>query len=448
MRHRIFQHVLFVSLACTLGCSSEAGKDEYAKVITDEYGQLTRARGTANAELQNELDRVEEQGGLPAQLDSPPPDRSTNTAVVLAGLYPANTMERLNLASGDLLPADRFTFTPLMLEKAIRFRRTHNQARLYSREAYQLPVCHFGLMHKAGFFADTSFVEVVKLCCRLEAFHAAESLANDDLPGAVEAVSYLLRGAELLSLEQHVICRIEAAKLRKLGLSVVEAIVHDAELEIPSVTRLHGLLAGQLDRWPPDARAWIGDRALGLHTYEAIRGGDMIWLLTDQEVQELAEELDLSVFEAAALRGIDDDEVFYLQTMSELVAACNQPFYARQEVFVRMKLQLSETESSPEYPIVAGRMLLRDVEQGQRIQAEDRAACEAWCLALALAAGQSPPPYEINPLSGKPYDVELLPGRTIVACDGKPADPWYASIVVPWPDRAAQSARRDNARVQ
>lgn len=448
MRQRISQHVLLLTLVCTLGCSVEAGQDEYAKVITDEYGHLTRARSSSSVELQNELDRVEEQSGLPAQLDSPPPDKNSNTAVILAGLYPVKSMERLNMASLELLPADRFTFSPLMLEKVIRFRRTHDQARLYSRTAYELPQCHFGLMHTAGFFADTSFVEVVTFCCRLEAFQAAECLANDDLAGAVEAVGYLLRGAELLSHEQHVICRIEATRLRKLGLSVVEAIVHDAELDIPSVTRLHGLLAGQLDRWPHDARAWIGDRALGLHTYEAIRGGDMIWLLTDQEVQELAEQLNLSVFEAAALRGIDDDETFYLQTMNELIEACNQPFYLRREAFVRMQLRLSETESSPEYPIVAGRMLLRDVEQGQRLQAEDRAACEAWCLALALAAGQSPPPFEINPISGKPYNVELLPGRTIVTCEGKPADPWYASIVVPWPDRAAHSARRDKARVQ
>lgn len=448
MRLNCGWNIALICLVLSTGCSVQSSEEDYAEVVTDEYGQLTRARRSVSVELQEELDRVVEAAGTPAQLDSPPPDKHTNAAVVLAGLYTPKGIERIEKESQALIPQGQFTFSPLHLEKVIRFRLIHDQARLDSRAAYDLPQCHFGLMHKAGFFADTSFVDVVRMCGRLEAFQAAECLANNDLTGTVEALDYLLRGVEALSNEQHVICRIEAARLRRLALAVIEALVHHRDLDLPSLAQAHALLAGQLDRWPPDARAWIGDRALGLHTYEAIRGGDMIWLLTDQEVQQLAEEMSLSVFEAAALRGIDADEVFYLQTMHELIAACERPFFQRREVFVRMGLRLSELDNTPEYPIVAGRMLLRDVEQGQRIQAEDRAACEAWCIALALAAGKSPPPFEVNPLSGKPYEVELLPGQTIVASEGKPADPWYAAIVVPWPDRAQHNARRDKARVQ
>jgi len=426
-------------LVCVSGCSLESSDEQYAKMVTDEYGQLTRARNSTNAQLQDELDRVEEAKATPDQLDSPPPAKNSNTAVALSGLFSMQSMERIDAASHKLIPEGPFTFSPVTLERMIRFE---------SRKAYDLPECHFGLLHKAGFFADTSFVDVVRVCGRLEAFEAAEYLANDDMVGAVEALSYLLRGAELLGNEQHVICRIEAARLRRVGLGIIEAIVQHSDLDVASITQVHAMLAAQLDRWPQDARAWIGDRALGLHTYEAVRGGDMIWLLTDREVQELVQEMSLSVFEAAALRGIDADEVFYLQTMRELIKACEQPFYKRREVFVRMRLRLNELETTPNYPLVAGRMLLGDIEQGQRIQAEDRAACEAWCLALALAAGQSPPPYQVNPLSGKPYQVELLPGQTIVAAEGKPADPWYTAIVVPWPERTQQSARRDNVRVQ
>lgn len=448
MRSLVCWPIILFCLVITAGCSSQSSEEDYAEVVTKEYGHLTRARRSTSVELQEALDRIEEHGGTPAQLDSDPPNAQSNAAVALAGLFSPQGIERLDKESFELLPQGQFTFDPLQLEKVIRFRRMHDGARLDARAGYDRPECHFGLMHKAGFFADTSFVEVVRICGRLEAFQAAECLANNDLAGTVEALDYMLRGAEALAGEQHVICRIEAARLRRVALSVIEALVHHRDLDTNSLAKAHALLAGQLERWPSDARAWIGDRALGMHTYEAIRGGDMIWLLTDREVQQLVEEMSLSVFEAAALRGIDADEVFYLQSMQDLIKACELPFFQRREVFVRVALRLSELENSPEYPLVAGRMLLRDVERGQQIQAEDRAACEAWCIALALAAGKSPPPFQVNPLSGKPYEVELLPGQTIVASEGAPADPWYAAIVVPWPDRTQHSASRDKARVQ
>lgn len=441
-------HMLVFLLVGAAGCSVESRDEQYAKMVTDEYGQLTRARSSPNAELQDELDRVEDEGGTPVQLDSPPSDGGSNTAVALLKLFSPKSLERADKASRELIPEDRFTFSPMVLEKMIRLRQKYEQAWLNSRAAYDLPHCNFGLMHKAGFFADTSFIDVVCVCGRLEAFQAAECLSNNDLAGAVKSLGYMFRGAESLGNERHVICRIEAARLRRIALAVAEAIVLHPNLDVESITHVYAMVAAQLDHWPQDSRAWVGDRALGLHTYEAIRGGDLIWLLTDQEMQRLVEETNLSVFEAAALRGIDADEIFYLRTMRDVIAACEQPFYRRREVFVRTRLRLNELEDTPEYPVIAGRMLLGDIEQGQRIQAEDRAACEAWCLALALAAGQSPPPYQLNPLSGKPYQVELLPGQTIVAAEGKPADPWYTAIVVPWPERTQQSARRDKARVQ
>ncbi len=448
MRSKYRRHIPWLFLFFAAGCSLESADEQYAKVVTEEYGQLTRARSSTSVELQDALDRIEEEHATPAQLDSQPPDKSRNTAVALTNLFSMRSLERIDAKSRDLIPADRFAYSPLTLEKMIRFRRIHENAWLESRKAYDLPECNFGLMHKAGFFADTSFIDVIRFCGRLEAFQAAECLANNDLPGAVEALGYMLRGTELLGNEYHVICRIETARLRRLALGVVESIVQHSDLDIAMLTQVHALLAEQLERWPLDSRAWIGDRALGLHTYEAIRGGDLIWLMTDQEIQQLAEEMNLSVFEAAALRGIDADEIFYLQTMHDAIEACSRPFYQRRETFVRLRLRLNELENTPHDPIVARRMLLGDIEPGQRIQAEDRAACEAWCLAVALAAGQSPPPYQVNPLSGDPYDVELLPGQTIVAAEGKPADPWYAAIVVPWPQRAPRSALRENTRVQ
>jgi hypothetical protein len=67
-------------------------------------------------------------------------------------------------------------------------------------------------------------------------------------------------------------------------------------------------------------------------------------------------------------------------------------------------------------------MLLPNIENGHRLQAKDRALCEAWATALSLGAGRKPPPYSVNPLTGQPYKILRQNGR-IELVTGDPAHP-------------------------
>ena len=63
------------------------------------------------------------------------------------------------------------------MEKAIRFRERYEAERQQCREALGRPKCSFGIEYQAGFATDLSRIDVARICARLEAFAAAESLA-------------------------------------------------------------------------------------------------------------------------------------------------------------------------------------------------------------------------------------------------------------------------------
>jgi hypothetical protein len=59
-------------------------------------------------------------------------------------------------------------------------------------------------------------------------------------------------------------------------------------------------------------------------------------------------------------------------------------------------------------------LLLPAVQNGQAIQARERANCEAWAIALARATGRPGPPFQVNPLTGDRYRSEEKDGKILV----------------------------------
>ncbi len=233
-----------------------------------------------------------------------------------------------------------------------------------------------------------------------------------------------MRLIEALGRVKLVESRMQTAFLRAEMLEAVDwTVAHPAATQ-EVYDRLYEMLDHQLATWPPDAWAWIGDRAVGLHTYEVVRDGRLRWLLTPEEFMLLKEEGVLDQLLHPAPRDLEADEWFYLQTMRQMIRACDQPYYERRDFFQELWQSLQARRNASDFPIVAARILLKDVENGHRIQARDRALCEAWSLALAAASGRQQPEYTTNPLSGQTYRVVDGEHRITVwnVGDGTPED--------------------------
>jgi len=392
------------------GCRDQDAEDAPGRLSAERFGTLPGLRETPHPELQAELARIVEEEGTPQQLARRDVAPEENAAAELARLFLPTRVAATFEQSGEIFPQGRFAFNPVRLQRAIEFLEKYRGQHKRAREALARPECHFGIRYQAGFEADLGFIDVVRCCARLEAFAAAEALDHDDPDAAAEAFAYMLRLAACLAAEKHVTCRLEGAFLRAEALAVLESLV-----EHPDVTRVHlerlcARLDEQLTDWTADAEAWIGDRALGMHAYELVRAGRLEDLLTPKEIAQFAEEGILKELPAAAQRTVNQDELYYLRTIRQIIDGCARPYYTRAELFEGIRLDLHEKRNSPEFPVVAARLLLVDIEKGQAIQAQDRAACEAWALALALASGGQQPDYRINPLSGEPYQVERQQG--------------------------------------
>jgi hypothetical protein len=406
-------------LATAAGCSNGSTPEEKATEEAKAFGALSGLKATPDQALQDELARVVEDGGTPELLAAGeiPPD--TNVAAGLVALFEGIDRQRLALIraeSDTLFPEGPFTLDPIQREKAIRFRKRYEKERMGARLAMQRPECRFPIQYEAGPADELPFLDAVWICSRLEAFRASEALSALDVDTAVESLRYQLRLAECVAAEPHPIARLEGAFLRIEALLVLQAIVASEGFQRRHALLIHGWLSDQLATWPDDALAWIGDRAQGMVIYEAVRGGRLKDFLTDEEKEQIKETGSFSAFEDAVLRDVNSDQLFYLVAMGQVIESCEYPYHTRVADFEELRRDLHERRNRSDFPLVAGRFLLLDVEKGHVIQARDRANCEAFVMALALACGEKPPELGNNPLTGRPYRVER-DAKTVMVFD-------------------------------
>jgi len=420
-----------LGLLVAVGCRQGATPEDARQQAAEDFGQLPGLTGSPDPRLQSELARIVDEGGTPALLAERRIPESENVAAGLTHLFPAEEVRSILAESGDIFPPREFTFNSLQLEKASRFRKKYEVQRRQVRQALGRGACNFGIRFEEGFAADLGFIDLVRLCARLEAFDAAESLAGGNLDAAADSLGGMLRLAACLAGEKHAIARLEGAFCRTEALAVLRAIVEHPKAGRSHLARMAKLVRRQLDTWPPDADAWIGDRALGMHAYEAVRAGRVVELLTEEEFKRFAEEETLRDLPGATRRNVNEDELYYLETMRKIIEACANPYYKRRALFESIRQDLHHKRNSTLFPLVAGRLLLVDIEKGHVIQARDRANCEAWSLGLAAALGKERPPYRINPLTGSEYEVRKEDGQVTVSGVFPEELPGVPSVVVP-----------------
>ncbi len=398
---------LFVILTAVLLLGCGEGKDAKHADMSPAvaYGKLPGLKAAPDKRLQDELARIVDEAATPELLAQSRVLDKDNAAAIFKELFEEKKVEKIFLKSEELFPKGPFTFNAISLEQAIQFRWQYEEQRLKARDALSRPGCDMGIRHDHGYSDDLSLVNVFWICSRLEAFTAAELLAEGDPTTAIEAVEYILRLAALMAAEKNATVRLQAAFMRTEALNVLQSVVNHQKTSLENLQRVHAVIREQLADWTPDSYAWIGDRALGMYAYELARDGQLGSILTPEEIEGFSEEGILFQVPAAAGREIDDDEAYYLDAMRRIIDSCEKPYHTRVELFKDIRKDLHEKRNLPEFPVIAGRLLLPNIEKGHVIQARDRANCEAWSLATALATGTEPPLVEINPLTGKPYTV-------------------------------------------
>ncbi len=441
--------ILIFGICSGVGCKKQPQAEFPEQLSVEDYGRLPGLKGTPLEELQNELARIVEQQGTPELLDGvgsvaeeessgrqPSSKRSripdySNVAAGLADAFSKKTLRSLQDAADKHYPRKRFEFNALQLRTATGFLSRHQDKLLRARKALQRPKCDFGFEHIRGFGNDVSFIDRARLAGRLEALSAAKSLFIDNDPQkAIRAMQNMLQWAKLLGSEWHAAARLQAGMLRAEALDVLQAIVLHPRCGGKDLERLHEIVYKHLAEWPRDADAWIGDRALGMHCYEVVRDGFIEGLLTQEEAEDFSGIGSLEELSEAAKAIADEDELFYLCAMRKIIASCELPYYQRANVADEILAEAAEKKDSPDYPLVADRLLLPDINHGLRMQAQDRAAAESWVIGLEAALAR-PISYKVNPLTGKKYRISRGKKQVSVLEPGAGVEKAKAMVVVP-----------------
>ena len=400
-----------LAVVCLIGCNRQSR--DFETEITD-CADLPGARRSENSRLQQALREVELANGLPRHMTREPPPDDDNAAVALAQVFNDRSREQLDAVTHAAMPTNRFEFDEKQLVKVKRLLRRWETEREQLAVATKLPRCRFAIDFERGYFAEHPFLTEAAIASRLALLECVPSLVDGDLAAAQGNLSRALRWIGWLDDEPLLEGKILAARLRGEALLVVEAIAWHPQADPATWRELLKLLQQQLDHWPSDEAGLIGDRARSLHAYEVIRGGMFDLLLTPEEIAKLVEEKQLDRLKNLSLAAIDLDEALYLETMHEIIALADVPFFERQPKLAELFGKLESLAHGRGYPELAMRLFLADLVPAQEQLARDRGRYEGWAIALAAAVGDDLPTYRVNPLNGHPYVVQRTTQETAV----------------------------------
>ena len=397
------------------GCQKHSSSPAPQRNAVVKYGQLPGVKQTHHRGLREEISRLEDEKVTPhllelreslrsPVLDEDGVDESNETRATWLHVFKTSEIESLDRKLEGLFGTNPFRLSAHERRRALDFANRYVAQMEKIRASLRRKNRRLSIRHTHGFLADTSFVEIGRIYVRLEQIRAADRFDKEGAGAVEESFSFMFQMLHRLAEVPHVVSRLAAAQLRREVLSGLQVVVRDKRTRRSVFERLYRLVLVQLDHWPRDANAWIGDRALGLHAYEMIRAGYLSSLLSFNELHEFREDGTLARLVNATER-IDEDEYYYLRTMRRVIQSCEFPYYERVDLLSDLRDEQGRIRQDADCPIIAIKLLLEGIESAHRLQALDRALCEAWRLGLAAALQHDFEPQRLNPLTGEPYVI-------------------------------------------
>jgi len=402
-----------------------------AEMVT-QAAKLDKTKQSSHAVLQDELRRLSAERALPDQLDGQRHIAAMHPESLAAKLHKilddAQT-DRILKRLPDFFPQGRQSFNAVTIESSAGFLQFYQTPHQAARQALDGPQSPFEWLATDGWFADTRYTDRATALCGLELIAGMDALSSRDPARCIAALSYAGRIIRLLGEDGHLTARLAAVDLRDKWLQLVESAARQPDFKRDDAQQILEMLLRQIAQWPQETTAWINDRAVGLQTYELVRNGHYLSLLSKTEVDALEADGMHLIRARAVQRYIDEDQVFYLDIMRRLIDLHRFPYYERRKVLNAIEDQLLVADQLEKYPQIAVEFLLPHVLTAMERIANDRARSEAWAVALAIAIGHPRPEFTINPANGQPYD--LLLADEFVELIGLSDAQWPRSIRLP-----------------
>ena len=403
-----------LSLALLIACMGCGDDSLQTRVLN--CASLPAAESSPNDQLKRFVAQVRERGQAPDQWDPLPAPAGDDAAKLLAEVLGEPVRLRLTPVVEGFFDEGVLS-NDLANQRGIDAFLTKNSQLVGAiQQAADSPAFSFDCHHELGFFARLEDLDRIELAVRIHLARASWAIREADAKEALREVRRAMRWCERLSRAPRIEPRVLAASLRAETLDVVHSLFDTGLFAATEAEEIYGDLRGALGAWPKDASSLAGDRAVVMHTYEAIRMGMQDRILTGRELAQLEEEGMLEAIQGASPTDLDQDEVNYLKAMEQLIESSDTMPY-----FERLAAYEAATRAAKEPPaLYAHRLFLVEAVDALRAMAHDRTRCEAWCIVLAQAAELTLPPFRVNPVSGAKYSEIRSDGRVSVET-GDPA---------------------------
>ncbi|TWT36699.1 hypothetical protein KOR34_16390 [Posidoniimonas corsicana] len=392
-----------LAAACclALGCG-RSGEDLESKVL--RAANLEGARRSSLPELVDLVTQIENSHEAPADLSADPVPDDVNAAAVLASELTDAVRLRMLPQLEVLLTFERGRPSDEQLATAADLLRDEAPLVDLVRQASAKPRCASGVRFERGFFDRYRLLDDATLAARLHLVAAHVALADGDRTAMLDELGLAAKWINWLAQERRLEPRLLAAQLRRQWFAAV-AVALAKPAPNRDYVAVFDQLRGQLRTWPSDRDALVGDRAITLHAYEAIRLGLLDRVITIDEKKKLSKDGRLDELRAMDQSAIDQDELTYLKTMTALVDLADDPYHRRVEEMSAVLAQAApDSPAAARAPLATG-LFLVGVGDAIEALARDRAITEGWLLTLASAADFDLPPYRISPLTGRPYEA-------------------------------------------
>ncbi|MGL6196695.1 MAG: hypothetical protein ACRC2T_17925 [Thermoguttaceae bacterium] len=399
--------------------------DQKGGNVLKQYTDIIRTLAEANPQIIKDLEEIESQGGLPAQVFRRTIPASKNISTPISSelkQFDDQTYSRLKDCFSTTL-----AWVPneeLLKENEGLFRSFIPQIDRIS-DVINSPDAKFEQLLSAkdyGLVPDDFEIQEVWDYVILEECSVAYSLINDNIDDAIMAMLNSLRIADLISHTRFPVMRIQATYMRANALRILQALVNRPDFTREDAIIVRDVLVMQLKNWPADSKCWVTDRAAGIRAYDLIRQGRITDALTPEECDELLKtNLQGETFENTVAKNsmmgklmfmkaaqIDEDQIFYLNSMRSIIGSCSEPFYDRLPVFTQIDNKIASMFGTKDYLPVAP-LLLGGIKDAMQAQAEDKAKVETWILALVKSLGNTIKGDTKDPVQGKPYTINEYP---------------------------------------
>ncbi len=346
----------------------------------------------------------------PAGIQTPKADLKT-----LAAIYPRFSRQHLADQIDGIFPTREMQLGPAELTQAHEILgRKRNERRQFAEAFRHLD--RLGIPTSEGLLANLEVLDTIEVGSRLEIIHAATLLADNTPDAAWESLVLVRHVAALCLAEGNYAARMLAAKLHRDIIQLVLAMHNHQQTSSTIREQVFESVLSDAANWPDDSILWMGERAVGLHTYELVRDGYFLSLLSDAEMAPLRERNILNVTARTALRNVDNDQTFYLQTMRRMVEATAMPYAERLNLASSMQAECESLRGTPQYPLVAGMILLTELENGIILQGEDKALWLALVTGLQQAHHVPRAEANVNPFTGEPFVMTVDDDSVQVEC--------------------------------